>query len=75
MGVKLDYITHLENMFLDFLCRSGSVCLISLKKVLILPQKYFLLKNSYRVGIKNAEFYADFKSVKFNAKKCTPKQL
>ena len=74
MGVKLDSKTHLENTFFDFLSRFGRICLKSLQKVLIIPPKIFFEKNSYRIP-KNVQFHADFKSFKFNAKKCIQEKL
>ncbi len=62
MGAKLKSKTHLQNTFFDFLSRFLRVWLQSLKKVLIWPKNFFLLKKSKKVS-KNAEFHADFESV------------
>jgi hypothetical protein len=63
MGAKMKSKTHLLNKFFDFLSRFLRVWLQSLKKVLIWHKKIFFLKKSKKVP-KNAEFHADFESVK-----------
>ncbi len=62
MGAKLKSKTHLQNTLFDFLSRFLRVWLQSLKKVPIWPNNFFL-KKSKKVS-KNAEFHADFESVK-----------
>jgi hypothetical protein len=44
MGAKLKSKTHLQNTFFDFLSRVLRIWLQSLKKVQILPKKFFLQK-------------------------------
>ncbi len=63
MGAKLKSKTHLQNMFFDFLSRFLRVRLQNLQKVLIRPKKNFCWKKSEKIS-KNAEFCADFESVK-----------
>ncbi len=57
MDAKLKSKTHLLNTFFDFLSRFLRVWLQSLQKVLIGAKKFV-------EKIKNAEFHADFESVK-----------
>ena len=47
---------------------------LKVKKNGDMTKKNFVLKNSYRLS-KNAKFYPDFKSYKFNAKKYIQKKL
>jgi len=69
MGAKYKSKTHLLNTVLDFLRSFLRVWLQSLKKLLIWPNCFFLIKKAK----KNAEFHADFKSVEKVFKQCTKK--
>ncbi len=60
---KLKSKTHLQNRFFDFLSRFLRVWLQSFQKVPKWPRK-FLFYKKIKKDIKNAEFHADFESVK-----------
>jgi hypothetical protein len=55
------------------LSRFLRICNQSVQKVLKRAKTNFLLQNS--IWVSNAEFHADFKSVKKVLKKCTQKKL
>ncbi len=73
MGAKLKSKTHLQNTFLIFW---AVFCAFRFKvwKKYKYGQKKFFLNKSKKVS-KNAEFHADFESVKKIVKKCTEKKL
>ena len=70
MDAKVNSKTCLEKAFSLFLSRFMRVKLQNFEKVLNRAKKIFFYKNRLRVS-KNAEFYAEFKSVEKVAKKFT----
>ena len=70
MDAKVNSKTCLEKAFSLFLSRFMRVKLQNFEKVLKRAKKIFCCKNRLRVS-KNAEFYAEFKSVEKVAKKYT----
>ena len=70
MDAKFNSKTCLEKAFFPILSPFMSVKLKNVKKVLNRAQKFLFLKNQVGVS-KNAEFYAEFKSVVKVLKKST----
>ena len=62
-----------KNLFFNILHHSFQILLQSLQKVPIKPPKNILEKS--QIYIKNAKFYADFKSVKSIIQKSMQKKL